>query len=192
MYVLLHHGAYTVWPDLSNGRGVNFIVTAPFPYGSDTAELFIALSGFCFRWFGNIFCVLCTWRPNGLSCCSAPGALFLLSAGVVFIVGICFLFFLACDRPFLRTRKSETQAELAQDAALFPAPQLSSFEGVGASARRPTPGLLLARAPGFKRQPVAPSLGAGKMPALLEAAIRPFSRLRRNQGLRPIKFWNGA
>lgn len=38
------------------------------------------------------------------------------------IVGIAYLFFLVCERPFLTTRRNETPAEVARDVALSPAP----------------------------------------------------------------------
>ena len=42
--------------------------------------------------------------------------------GVPLIIGVSYLFFLACERPFLTTRKRETLAETERDAALSPAP----------------------------------------------------------------------
>ena len=46
----------------------------------------------------------------------------LVCLGTPLIVGLCYLFFLACERPFLNTRPHETPAETARDAALSPAP----------------------------------------------------------------------
>ncbi len=43
-------------------------------------------------------------------------------AGTPLIVGVSYLFFLACERPFLNRRKRETMAETERDAALSPAP----------------------------------------------------------------------
>ena len=42
--------------------------------------------------------------------------------GLPLILGISYLFFLAVERPFLNTKKHETLAETARDAALSPAP----------------------------------------------------------------------
>ncbi len=42
--------------------------------------------------------------------------------GVPLIIGVSYLFFLACERPFLTTRKRDTLAETERDAALSPAP----------------------------------------------------------------------
>ena len=46
----------------------------------------------------------------------------LVVAGVPLILGLSYLFFLLCERPFLNTKKHETMRELAQDAAISPAP----------------------------------------------------------------------
>lgn len=53
-----------------------------------------------------------------------PPALFLAFTfvGMPLIVGASYLFFLACERPFLTRRKRETVAETERDAALSPAP----------------------------------------------------------------------
>ena len=46
----------------------------------------------------------------------------LVVVGVPMILGAAYLFFLAFERPFLNTKKHETMAETARDAALSPAP----------------------------------------------------------------------
>lgn len=46
----------------------------------------------------------------------------LLLLGVPLIVGVSYLFFLVCERPFLNTHKRETFAETERDAVLSPAP----------------------------------------------------------------------
>lgn len=53
-----------------------------------------------------------------------PTALYLalVFVGVPLIVGVSYLFFLCCERPFLNRRKRETMAETERDAALSPAP----------------------------------------------------------------------
>ena len=42
--------------------------------------------------------------------------------GTPLIIGVSYLFFLACERPFLNRRRRETMAETERDAALSPAP----------------------------------------------------------------------
>ena len=51
-----------------------------------------------------------------------PMFLALCFVGTPLIVGVSYLFFLACERPFLNQRKRETMAETERDAALSPAP----------------------------------------------------------------------
>ncbi len=51
-----------------------------------------------------------------------PMFLSLSLVGTPLIVGVSYLFFLACERPFLNRRKRETMAETERDAALSPAP----------------------------------------------------------------------
>ena len=51
-----------------------------------------------------------------------PMFLALCFVGTPLIVGVSYLFFLACERPFLNRRKRETMAETERDAALSPAP----------------------------------------------------------------------
>ena len=55
---------------------------------------------------------------------AGPMAQFLLTCGVgiPILIGVSYLFFLACERPFLNTRRRETMAQTAQEAALSPAP----------------------------------------------------------------------
>jgi peptidoglycan/LPS O-acetylase OafA/YrhL len=48
--------------------------------------------------------------------------LIMLIVGTPVILGACYLFFLAFERPFLNTRRKETTAETERDAALSPAP----------------------------------------------------------------------
>ncbi len=48
--------------------------------------------------------------------------LILIYAGIPVIVGLCYLFFLACEKPWLVRRRGETMREVAQDAAVSPAP----------------------------------------------------------------------
>lgn len=53
-----------------------------------------------------------------------PEFMFLALAfgGTPLIIGVAYLFFLACERPFLNTRRQETMAETERGAALSPAP----------------------------------------------------------------------
>lgn len=51
-----------------------------------------------------------------------PTFLLLVTIGAATIVGASYLFFLACERPFLSTRRHEPLGEVARDAALSPAP----------------------------------------------------------------------
>ena len=46
----------------------------------------------------------------------------MIVVGLPLILGVSYLFFLAVERPFLNTKKHETLAETARDAALSPAP----------------------------------------------------------------------
>ena len=71
--------------------------------------------------------------------------------GTPLIVGCAYLFFLAFERPFLNTRRKETLAETARDAALAPAP-------VTAHSSREVHGALGRRLPDLD----AEKLGAGK------------------------------
>ncbi len=48
--------------------------------------------------------------------------LVLALVGTPLIVGVSYLFFLGCERPFLVRRRNETLEEVAEDAALSPAP----------------------------------------------------------------------
>ena len=51
-----------------------------------------------------------------------PRVLSMVVVGLPLILGASYLFFLAFERPFLNTKKRETLAETARDAALSPAP----------------------------------------------------------------------
>ena len=51
-----------------------------------------------------------------------PTYFLMISIGLPLILGASYLFFLAFERPFLNTKKRETLAETARDAALSPAP----------------------------------------------------------------------
>ena len=51
-----------------------------------------------------------------------PMFLALSLVGTPLIIGVSYLFFLACERPFLNRRKREAMAETERDAALSPAP----------------------------------------------------------------------
>ncbi len=64
------------------------------------------------------------WQYVFVSLHSRPAALYLVLCfvGTPLIVGVSYLFFLACERPFLNRRKRETMAETERDAALSPAP----------------------------------------------------------------------
>jgi peptidoglycan/LPS O-acetylase OafA/YrhL len=48
--------------------------------------------------------------------------IFMVFVGIPLIIGTSYVFFLAFERPFLNTKKHETMAETARDAALEPAP----------------------------------------------------------------------
>ena len=72
----------------------------------------------------NLLVIQLIWQ-NGHSLFhinSLSSYLLLAATGVPMILGGAYLFFLACERPFLNTKKRTRMAEMARDAALAPAP----------------------------------------------------------------------